>query len=905
MNKKAVLIIFIGMVIYSCFINMVCYADDFSFVMSEASGYVEPVVTPPAPADAGGDPTPTPDTPPEDEGPEIVVIPVPTAIEGDVWEDIEKVENVADNSLAGTKQITNNQKKDDDEPGIEGIEVAGTTTDSSGHYSITTPGTYDMVFTYGKGIDPNDYKLNKTTFKYNAQDYNMEVSGESSVDFDLTYIRKIKEMKKSYTEIYIVIDHSNSMRTEPNPRIDIVKVAAKNFVNDLFENAKGDLAVGYIAFGYESVIIKKPTNVKDDVIDAIENFKVEDGRGMYSGQSAPMFSSLNKNVGTNIGGAVLKAKDSYISTESNQVMVLFSDGAATAHEGVDAIYTNDSNATIASKLEQVATKTKEDLKAVRDSGITLISILNHTEGTEKVYVDKSFKDDDGWIGSYYEVDYSNLDAVSEALLNDTKKVIEKTKTENVDYSDTKEYTGSDDLARRAEVNSYYNEFYYDKLKIFEAIDKLNGTEANDIKVISDMKEYDNNFSTYRQKRIYKEFITEGQSNPDSDLGKFLDKSWMKTTSNSVSIDTLPSPSTVYEYDEEGEVSKITYYVPYTIYMNAYLIKRDDFNLNLDKKVTGVRLTLNDGTVLYNMLSDNASETVAKNKEFKEVYCKNLQKASGLIDEVGMTLGKLDIKEVENIPDAVYLTVDTDLLQGATLEVEYTLIVKNNSGNGTFSEGFTLVDYFDKSLLYRPENRLLTENGKNSDYAWKVLDQNDLSSLKYISDAVVKYGSGDKQCLYLDFNKTIYEKAENIPADGNISDFEPKSKYVNPVIGNNGERYVKVVLSRVLSPETVEDFCFKNQAEILKYRDNNSRRANFIDLIDLTPEGEAIVKYPISGNYIPVGVSDDLPESLKLANKEVDSAVANKIGIIPPTGKKANILNYSFFKNLIDLFKIHI
>lgn len=893
MKKKVLLIIFIGIIMYSCFLNTTCYADDFSFVMPEASGWVEPVVTPDPPADApGGDPVPPGDTPTEEPGPEIVTIPVPVAIEGEVWEDFERVEKVADGSMDGTKQITNNQKKDSDEPGIAGINVAGTTTDSSGHFSITTPGTYDMIFTYGQGTDPNDYKLNKNTLKYNAQDYNMEVSGGSSADFDLTYIRKIKEMKKSYTEIYIVIDHSNSMRIEPNPRIDIVKNAAKNFVNALFENAKGNLAVGYIAFGYESVIIKKPTNVKDDVINAIENFKVEEGVGMYSGQSAPMFSSLNKNVGTNIGGAVLKAKDSYVSSESNQVMVLFSDGAATAHEGVDPIYTIDSNAAIASKLEQVSAKTKEDLKVVRDSGITLISILNYTEGTEKKYVDKSFKDGDEWIGSYYEVDYSNLDAVNEALLNDTKTIIEKTKTENVNYTETKEYIGSDDPERRSVVSEYYKDFYYDKLKIFSVVNKLNGTKENDSKVIANISGDRSIFSSDETK--YKKFIKKGMTDSDSDLGKFLDKSWMKTTSNSVSIESLPSPSTVYEYDEDGEVSKITYYVPYTIYVNAYLVKRDDFNLNLDKKVTGVRLTLNDGTVLYNMLSENAAETVAKNKEFKELYCNQLKKSKGLIDEIDMIVHGLSIKEVENIPDAVYLTVDTDILQGATLEVEYTLTIRNDSRSGVFSEGFSIVDYFDKSLLYRPENKLLTEDGTNADYNWQILDQDYLhEDLKYLSDDVVKLGSGYKQCLYIDYNKGVYEKAEGIPEDGDITDFGTKSKYVNPVIGSSGERYVKVVLSRVLTPESVDDFCFRNQAEILKYKDNDSRRANYVE-IEGIDAGK--YKYPISGNYIPTDVLGALDD--KITNKnEVDTAVANKIGIIPPTGRKT-FWNFSFFKNLV-------
>ena len=73
-----------------------------------------------------------------------------------------------------------------------------------------------------------------------------------------------------------------------------------------------------------------------------------------------------------------------------------------------------------------------------------------------------------------------------------------------------------------------------------------------------------------------------------------------------------------------------------------------------------------------MISNNASQTVSKNKEFKEAYCKQLQMKSGLIDKVDMNVQKLDIEEVNNIPEAVCLTVDSDLMQGAIIEVEYTL-----------------------------------------------------------------------------------------------------------------------------------------------------------------------------------------------------------------------------------------
>lgn len=877
MKKKIFLLIIIEIIMYSCFIINICYAQDFSFVMPEVEGNSEPVSVPDTPSDAGGgggtppDTTVTTDTPVE----KSFSIDVPVAIQGIVFEDIDREEVLKGEGLAGTKYVTNNFKYDDDEPRIEGIEVANTVTDKNGAYYIKGAGTYDMSFVFGKGTSADNYRLNRNTFKYNAQDYNMVVLGGGTTGFDKNYLRKIKEVEKSFTEVYIVMDYSTSMRLatgSERARIDIVKESAINFVDAIFEEAEGNLAVGYIAFAYEAVILKKPTDNKEDVIDAIANFRVQDAIGTYSGEKAPMFSTLNHKVGSNIGGAVIKAKDNYLSEKSNKVMVLFSDGAATAHEGVESIYITDSNSRMESKLKAVAEKTKEDLKAVVDSEITLINILNKTSGTEKEYVEKSFKDGGSWIGNYYEVNYLNAEAVEKTLLNDTMKIIEKTESEFINFKEEKTFRGNDDEERRKEVNEYYDEIYYDKLKVFEAIEKGN----NDIN--------------------------------SKDLEKFLENSWMKTESHMVSLSSVsrdsrgrPTSAGGYSFEyytkdgvemckvngEEFKASNVSVN-EITLTYNAALIKRDEFKLELEKIVTGVRLTLSDGNVLYNMLSENASETAAKNKEFKEAYCKRLQMDNGLIDDVDMNIKKLDIEQVVNIPNSVFLTADADLLQGATIEVEYTFIVKNNSRNATFSKGFSIVDYFDSGLIYRAENKLLTEEGKNSDYNWQLLEPHYMNSkLKYISDDVIDKGSVKKQCLYIDFDKSAYERAENIPGDGNIKNYETKSKYVNPVIGNNGERYFKIVLSRVLSPDIVNEAYFKNQAEIIKYRNNNSRRINYIEK---TTSG-VIAKYAISGNYIPTDSFESLPASITNVN-EIDTSVANIVGIVPPTGRTLKNVYYT-------------
>lgn len=147
---------------------------------------------------------------------------------------------------------------------------------------------------------------------------------------------------------------------------------------------------------------------------------------------------------------------------------------------------------------------------------------------------------------------------------------------------------------------------------------------------------------------------------------------------------------------------------------------------------------------------------------------------------------------------------------------------------------------------------------------------------------------------LKFVQALYEEAEDIPSDGNITDYTTKSKYMNPVIGNNGERYVKVVLSRVLSAEILDDFAYRNQAEIIQYSNNDSRRINFSD-------GNGInlsYKYPIAGNFIPTAAYEHLISGIE-NHIEIDTAIANPVQLIPPTWlRKYNMFGMTEYKNYL-------
>ena len=915
MVKKIFVIMLICMII--CLPNEISFgASGFDFARTEAAGNYEPVRVESTPADApGSDYT----EPSDSSTPEVVEEPsinicVPTSVDGMVFEDYDKYEKIEDGSMDGTYHITNNYKKDEEEPLIKGVGIYdGTdllvTTDGENKYSFSGSGKYKIRFEYGKNLNENDYKLNKDTLKYNGQDYSMVFSENSVSGIELNYLRKIKEIEKSFTEVYVLIDYSATMRefTEGDKsRLEIVKASAINFVNSLFEEAEGNLAVGFIAFGYESVIVKRPTNVSEDVVSAIQEFTVTSGVGMYSGKEAPNFSKLNNKVGTNIGGAVRKAKENYLSEKSNKVMVLFSDGAATAHELVESIYQDDTDGEISSKLDRVANYTRSDLKSVVEADISLISILNKTENIEKEYVNKSFKDDTGnWIGSYHEVDYLNEEAVREALLSDVKKEIEESDSEFLNYKEEKDFKGNDNKERRKQVNENYKQIYYEKISLFKIIDKLNGEKSNDINIVSNYIEKENDYSEEQKIDIYKNFISDENDSLKSEVESFIENTWMQTEEREIALYKInysdgkvssitcggETSYTFSYYEKDGieycSVNGTEYKVSNVsvsetkINLDGIFIKRDDFKLELEQRITGVRLTLSDGTILYEEISSNAKDVAKQNEEIKKAYCEMLKKAS-----VPNIKNALNIEEVNiYIPDSVTMVVDTDLLQGATLEVEYTFIIKNNSGNATFSNEISIVDYFDDGMVYREDSDLISENGKNSDYGWKVLTTDYLYEKdsitgkgKYVSEDVNR--NKNLKCLYVNYTEKGYRQAERISDDGNTEDFDIKSKYLNPVIGNNGQRYAKVVLCRVLGAEILDSFIYRNQAEIIEYSNNNYRRINL-----LSGDGTRVdTLYSISGNYVPTSFFEKLSDSFTNIS-EIDTSVSNPVSIIPPTGEK--------------------
>ena len=107
--------------------------------------------------------------------------------------------------------------------------------------------------------------------------------------------------------VILAFDVSNSMRAkdlEPS-RIEAAKVAARAFV----EKQPSTIKIGVVAFGDSAVTVLKPSNVKEDVLAAINRLSVSGGTSLGQG----LFTSLST-----IAGKPLKIDDSALESDAGE-----------------------------------------------------------------------------------------------------------------------------------------------------------------------------------------------------------------------------------------------------------------------------------------------------------------------------------------------------------------------------------------------------------------------------------------------------------------------------------------------------------------------------------------------------------------------------------------------------------
>lgn len=203
---------------------------------------------------------------------------------------------------------------------------------------------------------------------------------------------------------------------------------------------------------------------------------------------------------------------------------------------------------------------------------------------------------------------------------------------------------------------------------------------------------------------------------------------------------------------------------------------------------------------------------------------------------------------------VPVEIDTDLLHGATLELEYTITVKNTSEVDYDSQAYyyygikegqiktitvnNIVDYMDSEMVFDEE--------KNSE-DWELVTLDQLRASGYISEEVYNTMKPNE-------SQFVVSKLKQKPVEQN--------KLANIKIGSDNAKSVKLYASKLLASK--DEITIENFAEVSEIA------------------GSRPFENAVPGNYNPT-------TSPASPNESDDDTV--KLIIMPPTGNNINIVTY--------------
>ena len=216
-----------------------------------------------------------------------------------------------------------------------------------------------------------------------------------------------------------------------------------------------------------------------------------------------------------------------------------------------------------------------------------------------------------------------------------------------------------------------------------------------------------------------------------------------------------------------------------------------------------------------------------------------------------------------------IEIDNELIQGATIEITYRFVVKNNSEIDVENEEF----YKFGSKGSFPSNK-----NNSQGYTYEIKDENNKKFYVDYKD-VVKIKS-HIIADYLDNGLPNIENENWIQ----VTDSEINSKVIGDAVFGNYKKvsnkkvyYTKALENKEILPgdsistpnlkisqllTTTKGINFNNEAEIIK----------------LSKNGGSTIRYIIPGNYVPEG-----------KNCELDDSQAEEVIILPSTGKNLNFV----------------
>ena len=395
---------------------------------------------------------------------------------------------------------------------------------------------------------------------------------------------------------------------------------------------------------------------------------------------------------------------------------------------------------------------------------------------------------------------------------------------------------ADNIDRRKNVNNYFSIIDNEKANWFNIVDRLNGT-INDLTIIDEFYKDNSSGGEVKYKNYIKEFTEKTFMYVESDEYEI---NVVTETSDAVSV-TSSSGTATYNREDYDNI-----FIVNVNYENENLVleKRTGFKLELEKKITGIRVTLADGSILKEDI-------------------------------------RTDFSDINNSEMLTYpLVIDEELMHGAKLELEYTIRITNLSDtNIQTGKEISIIDYINgegSNLHYDLDANLLSEpEHTNNYYLWRTITKEDLANNNLVNNDVLETLSDSDEYLIANYNLTDY----NNSYDGDGNNTYP----VNPIIPKNGYIDIKLVgVTTLTSGLDNDDLTYSNTSEILSYSNLLGRRIDYelnrkqvdngLEKHNIFLSDESAISV-IPGNY---KVGD---------NHELDSDTTFAVSIIPPLGEK--------------------
>ena len=319
-----------------------------------------------------------------------------------------------------------------------------------------------------------------------------------------------------------------------------------------------------------------------------------------------------------------------------------------------------------------------------------------------------------------------------------------------------------------------------------------------------------------------------------------------------------------------------------------LEERPVAQLKMNKEVSNVRITLQNGTILFDTNRPVTNMSYADHEGHHITYSPENPNGSAY-----RLISVAIANNSTNTPELITTYMDEELMYGARIEVDYTFTVTNvgevdyldnqfyytgvtnndSANNVSKTSAKTVVDYITNNIQFLPTN--------SSNSGWSIRTVDDLTSdpttenTDYTTNPV---GNNDdlinnKYYNTLNtYNTIVTSKALN-------TDLVPEAANLDAA----SSVQTTMMLSTTLTPDTGEDtMVYNNLSEIVQVSNTQGRRLKW------SVTGNQPMADQDRGSDEPARPEDEIYTNADLVTpKEIDADSSQEILILPPTGSDRN------------------